>query len=67
MTHCEKLFDKYVLPIKKLVKDIGDLHFIDEKVRKNYFLYDDSNLITNAFFTDLNKKNSILWNDFIRI
>ena len=54
MTHCEKLFDKYVLPIKKLVKDIGDLHFIDQKVRKNYFLYDDSNLITNRFF---NKKN----------
>ena len=56
MTHCEKLFDKNVLPIKKLVKDFGNLHFIDEKVRKNYFLYDDSNLITNTFFTELNKK-----------
>ena len=56
MTQCEKLFDKNVLPIKKLVKVIGDLHFIDEKVRKNYFLYDDSNLITNTFFTELNKK-----------
>ena len=29
MTHCDKLFDKNVLLIKKLVKDIGDLHFID--------------------------------------
>ena len=57
MTHCEKLFDKNGLPIKKLVKDIGNLHFIDEKVRKSYFLYDDSNLITNIFFTELNKKN----------
>ena len=34
MTHCEKLFDKNVLPIEKLVKDIDDLHFIDKKVRK---------------------------------
>ena len=56
MTHCEKLFGKNVLPIKKLVKDIGDLHFIDEKVRKNYFLFNDSSLITNTFFTELNKK-----------
>ena len=67
MTECEKLFGKNVLPIKKLVKDIGDLHFIVEKARRNYFLYDDSNLITNTFFTALNKKNLILWNDFIRI
>ena len=59
MTESEKLFNKNVLPIKKLVKDIGDLYFIDEKVRKNYFLYDDSNLITNTFFTELNKKKSI--------
>ena len=32
------------------------MHFIDEKVRKNYFLYDGSSLITNTFFTELNKK-----------
>ena len=56
MTHCKKLFDKNILPIKKLVKDIRNLHFIDEKERNNYFLYDDSNLITNTFFTELNKK-----------
>ena len=56
MTQCENLFDKNVLPIKKLVKDIGDLHFIDKKVRKNCFLYDDRSLITNTFFTELNKK-----------
>ena len=26
LTQCEKLFDKNVFPIKKLVKDIGDLN-----------------------------------------
>ena len=55
MTHCEKLFDKNVLPIKKLVKDIGDLHFIDEKVKKSIFIW-CSNLITNTCFTELNIK-----------
>ena len=55
MTECKKLFDKNILPIKILVKDIGDLHFIDEKVRTKYFLYDDSNLVTNIFFTELKK------------
>ena len=55
MTHCEKLFDKNVLPIKKLVKDIGDLHFIDEKVKKTIFIW-CSNLITNTCFTELNIK-----------
>ena len=28
ISQCEKLFDKNVLPIKKLVKDIGDLNNI---------------------------------------
>ena len=56
LTQCEKLFDKYVLPIKKLVKDIGDLNDLTIKETKNFFLYDDSNLIANTFFTELNKK-----------
>ena len=34
---CEKLFDKNVLPIKKLVKDIGDLNNITIKETKNFF------------------------------
>ena len=56
LTQCEKWFDKYVLPIKKLVKDIGDLNDLTIKETKNFFLYDDSNLIANTFFTELNKK-----------
>ena len=56
LTQCEKLFDKNVLPIKKLVKGIGDLNNLTIKETKNYFLYDDSNFISNTFFTELNKK-----------
>ena len=56
ISQCEKLFDKNVLPIKKLVKDIGDLNNITIKETKNFLLYDGSNLITNTFFTELNKK-----------
>ena len=50
------MFHKNVLPIKKLVKDIGDLNDLTIKETKNFFLYDDSNLIAHAFFTELNKK-----------
>ena len=56
LTQCEKLFDKNVLPVKKLVKDIGDLNNLTFKEAKNFFLYDDSNFISNTFFTELNKK-----------
>ena len=56
MTESEKLFDKNVLPIKKLVKDIGNLHSLVIKETKNFFLYDDSNLIANTFFTEVNNK-----------
>ena len=56
LTKCEELFDKNVLPIKKLVKDIGDLNNLTIKETKNFFLYDDGNLISNTFFTELNKK-----------
>ena len=51
-----KWFDKNVLPIKKAVKDIGDLNNFTIKETKNIFLYDDSNLTSNTFFTELNKK-----------
>ena len=60
MTECEKLFDKNVLPIKKLVKDIGDLDSLVIKETKNFFLYDDSNLITNTFFTEVNKNYNLI-------
>ena len=55
LSDCEKLFDKNVLPIKKLVKDIGNLNNLTIK-ETIFFLYDDSNFITNTFFTELNKK-----------
>ena len=42
MTECEKLFDKNVLPIKKLVKDIGDLDSAVIKDTKFFFLYDEA-------------------------
>ena len=51
-----KWFDKNVLPIKKAVKDIGDLNNFTIKETKNIFLYDESNLTSNTFFTELNKK-----------
>ena len=44
------------MPIKKLVKDIGDLNNLTIKETKTFFIYDNSNLITNTFFTELNKK-----------
>ena len=42
--------------IKKLVKDIGNLNNLTIKETKSFFLYDNSNLISNTFFTELNKK-----------
>ena len=50
------MFDKSVFQIKKLVKDIGDLDNLVIKETKKLFLYDDSNLITNTFFTEVSKK-----------
>ena len=31
---------------------------------KNYFLYDDSNIINHNFYTELNKKSPNLWTNF---
>ena len=56
LTQCKKLFDKNVLPIEKLVKDIGDLNNLTIKETENLLLYDDSNLISNTFFIEFNKK-----------
>ena len=39
-----------------ITKDIGDLNNLTSKETTNFFLYDDSNLISNRFFTELNKK-----------
>ena len=52
----EKLFDKNILPIKKLVKDISDLDNLTVKETNFFYLYDDSNFISNTFFTERNKQ-----------
>ena len=49
------MFDEDVLTIKQLVKDIGDLNTLIHKKQKKIVLYDDSNIISNTFFTELNK------------
>ena len=38
LTDCEKLFDKDVLEIKQLVKDIGDLNTLIHREQKNFVL-----------------------------
>ena len=52
LTFCEELFDKDALTVKQLVRDIGDLNTL---IRKKKKLYDESNIISNTFFTELNK------------
>ena len=44
-----------VLKIKQLVKDIGDLNSLIHREQKKIALYDNSNIISNTFFTELNK------------
>ena len=55
LKYCEELFDKDVLEIKELVKDIGDLNILIKREQKNFVLYDNSNIMCNTFFTKLNK------------
>ena len=55
LKYCEELFDKDVVEIKQLVKDIGDLNTLIHREQKNFVLYDDSNIISDTFFTELNK------------
>ena len=53
---CEKLFDKDVLEIKKLVNDISLLKEITEHEQLNLGLYDNSNLIEETFIQRFNKR-----------
>ena len=53
---CEKLFDKDVLQIKKLVNDIGSLKEITEYEQLNLGLYDNSNIIDETFIQRFNKR-----------
>ena len=54
LKYCEELFDN-VLEIKQLVKDIGDWNTLIHREQKTFVLYDDSNIVSNTFFTELNK------------
>ena len=56
LDECEKLFDKDVLEIKKLVNDIGRLQEITEYKQLNLALYDDSNIIEETFVQRFNKQ-----------
>ena len=56
LDECEKLSDKDVLEIKKLVNDIGQLKEITEYEQLNLALYDDSNIIEETFVQRFNKQ-----------
>ena len=58
LTAGEKLFDKDVIEIKNLVKDIGDVEKLIQNEQLNFILYDNSNVIKETFFTELNKNFS---------
>ena len=49
------MFDKDVLEIKQLVKDVGGLNTLIHREQKKFVLYDESNIISNTLFTELNK------------
>ena len=56
-TALKTLLSKNVLEIKKLVDKIGSSNeFNVSFVRRNLFIYDDSNFITDTLITELNKK-----------
>ena len=55
LAECEKLFDKNVLEIKKLIEDIGNLEEVVANEQLNLALYDDSNLIEETFIQRVNK------------
>ena len=60
LTKCEELFDKNVLPIKKLVKNFDDLNNLTIRETKYCFLYDDSNLVSNTFLQNLIRKYRLM-------
>ena len=55
LNECEKLFDKNVLEIKKLVQDIGALNEVTEDEQLNLAIYDDSNLVEETYIQRFNK------------
>ena len=55
LNECEKLFDKDVLEIKKLVQDIGALNEVIEDEQLNLAIYDDLNLTEETYIQRFNK------------
>ena len=55
LNEAKTVFNKNATPIKNLVGKIGDLSKLMLE-QKNYFLYDDSNIINHTFYTELNRK-----------
>ena len=53
LDEAKKLLDKYVIPINNLVEKVNDFSKLTLE-QKNYFLYDDSNIINHTFHTELN-------------
>ena len=54
----EKLFDKDVIEVKDLVKDIGDVGKLSKREQKSFILYDNNNVIKETFFTEIKKNIS---------
>ena len=59
MDACEQLFDKNVLEIKKLVKDIADLTPLIHKQQHNFF-YMTAILLLIHFLARLVKRYSVM-------
>ena len=57
---CKQLFDKNVLEIKKLVKDIGDLTPLIHKERKKIFYMMTAILLLPHFLVRLIKRYSVM-------
>ena len=55
LEEAENQFDKNVMSIKTLVKEIGKIKELIHKEQKKK-LYDDSDIITHTFFTEINEK-----------
>ena len=55
LVECEKLFDKNILEIKKLVNEIGEINDVVANEQLNLALYDDSNLTEETHVQRVNK------------
>ena len=68
LTFCEELFDKNVLEINKLVKDIGDLTPLIHKEQKTFFTEVNKNIKTYGLISlEYNHNNEHLINSKNRL